>query len=164
LRPAGSLRGMASLLPTIRPAVESDAAAIRQLIAEAGINPRDLDWRRFLVADAGSGAIACAQVRVHGGGSRELASVAVTAAHRGQGLGRAISEAAIKRELVRPLYLYCEASNAAFWTKFGFREISGDAVPGDLQKALRVARVAVAIYSTVVRRRIRIVVMRRADR
>jgi hypothetical protein len=34
----------------LRAATASDAGAIRLLIFRVGINPRDLDWRRFLVA------------------------------------------------------------------------------------------------------------------
>ena len=56
--------------PLIRAATEADAEAIRDLIHTAELNPRDLDWRRFLVADDGGAVVACAQVRVHGRGTR----------------------------------------------------------------------------------------------
>jgi N-acetylglutamate synthase-like GNAT family acetyltransferase len=152
---------MASQPPRIRPATAADAPAIRRLIAEARLNPRDLDWRRFLVADDAAVVVACAQVRVHRLGSRELASVAVTPARQGNGIGRAISEAAIAREPARPLYLYTESRTVSFWQRFAFREIDGDAVPEDMRGSLRIARVATAAFSVVMRQRIRIVVMRR---
>ena len=108
---------VASQAPRIRAAVEADAPAIRALIRQAQLNPRDLDWRRFLVADEDGEVVACAQVRVHHGGTPELASVAVAQTQRGRGIGRAIAEAAIAREPVRPLYLYTESRTEAFWTE-----------------------------------------------
>lgn len=147
----------------IRPAARADGPAIRALISAARLNPRDLDWRRFLVADAAGEVAACAQVRVHRRGTRELASVAVVPARRGTGLGRRISEAAIDREPLRPLYLYTEARTEAFWARLGFSTIEGDAIPRDLRGPLRVARIATATFSLVTRQRHRIIVMRRLD-
>jgi N-acetylglutamate synthase-like GNAT family acetyltransferase len=147
----------------IRPALEADAPAIRRLVSEARLNPRDLDWRRFLVADAAGEVVACAQVRVHRRGTRELASVAVAPARRGTGIGRRISEAAIERETVRPLYLYTESRTEAFWARFGFSTIEGDAIPRDLRGSLRIARIATRIVSFVTRQSYRITVMRRLD-
>ena len=152
---------MTAALPQIRPAVAADAPEIRALVREARLNPRDLDWHRFLVAGDAGAVVACAQVRTHRRGARELASVAVARSHRGLGLGSAIAEATIEREAVRPLYLYSESRTEAFWAKLDFRTIEGDAVPPDLRGPLRIARVATAVYSIIVRRRLRIVVMRR---
>jgi N-acetylglutamate synthase-like GNAT family acetyltransferase len=155
---------VASQAPLIRAAAAADAPAIRGLIRQAQLNPLDLDWRRFLVADDHGEVVACSQVRVHGGGTRELASVAVAPSHRGRGLGRAIAEAAIAREPVRPLYLYTESRIEAFWTKFDFRPVEGEAIPRDLRASLRIARIATAVFSVVARARYRIVVMRREER
>lgn len=147
----------------IRPATEADAPAIKALISAARLNPRDLDWRRFLVADETGAVVACAQVRVHRAGSRELASVAVRADRRGSGIGRAISEAAIAREAVRPLHLYTESRTEAFWARLGFRVVDGDGVPRDMHGSLRIARVATRVMSLLARRSYRIVVMRRDE-
>jgi N-acetylglutamate synthase-like GNAT family acetyltransferase len=155
---------MASQALRIRKAVEADAPAIRALIRQAQLNPRDLDWRRFLVADEGGEVVACAQVRVHRGGARELASVAVARTQRGRGVGRAVAEAAITGEPVRPLYLYTESRTGAFWSKLAFRSIEGDEIPPDLRGSLRIARVATAVFSIVKREPYRIVVMRRDER
>ena len=151
------------MTPAIRPATAGDVPAIRALIREARLNPRDLAWRRFLVADDAGVVVACAQVRVHGRGSRELASVAVATSHRGHGLGRAIAEATIAREPFRPLYLYTESRTAAFWERLGFTAVEGDDVPLDMRAALRIGRLATAIYSVVVRQRLRIVALRREE-
>ena len=123
--------------PVIRPAAEADAEAIASIIEAADLNPRDLDWRRFLVAEDGGTVVACAQVRVHAGGTRELASVAVAEARQGEGLGRAISEAAIAREPTRPLYLYTSSSMAGYWQRFAFSTIDDAAIPEDLMAVVR---------------------------
>lgn len=149
--------------PPIREATEADADAIRGLIRAAQLNPRDLDWRRFLVADDGGSVVACAQIRVHGGGSRELASVAVDPRRQGEGIGRAISEAAIAREPVRPLYLYTESIRTEYWRKFAFREIDGDGIPRDMRVSVRAARIALAALSPLLGRRLRVVVMQRDE-
>jgi N-acetylglutamate synthase-like GNAT family acetyltransferase len=149
--------------PAIRPAVKADGAAIRALIRQAQLNPLDLDWRWFLFGDDRGAVVACAQVRPHSGGTRELASVAVAPSHRGRGLGRAIAEAAIAREPVRPLYLYTESRTVAFWERFGFRPVGGSSIPHDLRGALRIANMATAVFSLVMRERYRIVVMRRDE-
>ena len=149
--------------PVIRAATEADAAAITTLIHEAEINPRDLDWRRFLVADGGGDVVACAQVRVHKQGTRELASVAVRQSRRGEGIGRRISEAMIAREPVRPLFLYAEAANVPYWSKFAFVEVGDDDLPPDLRRTIKATRRLVGAYNLVTRHHYRIVVMRRDE-
>jgi len=149
--------------PQIRPATEADAGTIRSIIRQAQLNPRDLDWRRFIVADDGGQVVATAQVRHHAEGTRELASVAVRSDRQGEGIGRRISEAAIAREPGRPLYLYTEGRTVEYWGKFGFREIGDGEVPPDLFKAVRFARRLIGIYSAVFRKGYRIAVMRRDE-
>lgn len=147
----------------VRPATEADSDAIRSLIHEAGINPRDLNWRRFLVVDDNGEVVACAQVRVHKQGTRELASVAVLEARRGEGLGRRISEAAIAREPRRPLFLYAEADNVPYWSRFAFVEVDDDGLPPDIRRTIRATRRLLRAYNLVTRHHYRIVVMRRDE-
>lgn len=149
--------------PVIRAAVAGDADAIASIIAEAQLNPRDLDWRRFLVADDAGSLVACAQVRVHEGGSRELASVAVVPERQGEGLGRTISEAAIAGEPVRPLYLYTGSSAAAWWRRFAFREIEDEEIPEDLLAIVRFWRRVIRREAASSGERFTLVVMRRDD-
>ena len=71
---------------SIRSAQEAESAQIKALIHEVGINPTGLDWRRFLVAVDGLGrVIGCGQIKPHGSDILELASIAVSPEHRGQG-------------------------------------------------------------------------------
>jgi ribosomal protein S18 acetylase RimI-like enzyme len=76
---------------TLRPASAGDQAAIRRLVYQARINPRGLDWRRFVLAvDAGQRMVGCGQIKPHGDGSRELASIAVDPGWREGGVASAM--------------------------------------------------------------------------
>ena len=114
---------------TVRPALESESAQIKDLINLVGINPTGLDWERFLVAVNERGqVIACGQVKPHGGDIRELASIAVLPEHRGQGIARAVIEMLL-RENPRPLFLMCMSHNGPMYEKFGFQVIADEKMP-----------------------------------
>lgn len=114
---------------TLRPARESESAAIKDLIRLVGINPMDLDWRRFIIAvDAQNQIIATGQIKPHGKDIHELASIAVVPEYRGQGLARAIIEYLLK-DSPRPLYLTCRSKLEPFYEKFGFHAIPYEEMP-----------------------------------
>ncbi len=109
---------------SLRPATQADDAAIKALIRSAQINPMDLDWRRFLLAVTREGEmVGCGQVKPHSDGTRELASIAVRPAWRGQGIAHLIIERLLA-ESPRPLYLTCASRLGPFYEKFGFRVLS----------------------------------------
>ena len=73
---------------TLRQADSTDAGTIRQIISQAHINPTGLAWQRFILAiDEQGNTIACGQLKPHGDGSLELASIAVTPEWRGKRRG-----------------------------------------------------------------------------
>lgn len=112
-----------------RPALESESAQIKELIHLASVNPMGLDWRRFLVVVEGSGrVIGCGQVKPHGAGILELASIAVSPDYRGRGIARRIIEGLLANH-PRPLYLMCMEHNGPMYEKFGFRSIDYDEMP-----------------------------------
>ena len=75
----------------IRPARETESAQIKDLIHLVGINPMDLDWKRFVVAvNDRDEMIGCGQLKPHGKDILELASLAVYPEQQGKGVGRAI--------------------------------------------------------------------------
>ena len=121
-------------------AVESDFPAIKALIYAANINPMSLDWRRFRVAKsvAGNQFIGCGQLKPHGGGLMELASIATLPAWRSKGVASAIVQK-LMDEGPRPLYLTCRAEMGPFYEKFGFRPISGDALPTYYRRLSKIA-------------------------
>ena len=131
---------------TLRPAHEGDAAAIKHLIRSVGINPMDLDWKRFIVAvDEQDKVIATGQIKPHNKGTIwELASIAVVEEHRGEGLARAIIEHLLK-DSPRPLYLTCRSRLEPFYRKFGFQPLSYEEMPRFYQRLSKLAGVFITI-------------------
>jgi N-acetylglutamate synthase-like GNAT family acetyltransferase len=122
----------------LRPATAVDQPAIKQLIRDAGINPLGLHWSRFLVAvDNRDALIGCGQVKAHGDGSRELASIAVVPAWRGQEVARALIEALLAQH-GPPLWLTCMDRLVPFYARFGFSEVeSAEQMPPYFRRAAR---------------------------
>lgn len=140
----------------IRPAREAEAAQIHDLIHSVGINPMGLDWKRFVVAvDARDEMIGCGQLKPHGGGIVELASIAVYPEHRGKGIARTIIEYLIKKS-PRPLYLMCESKMGALYEKFGFHGIAYDEMPRYFQRLSKLA----GLVTTLAKREERLLVMK----
>ena len=126
---------------TLRAARADDFPAIRRLIHESNINPMGLDWRRFLLAvDANDALLGCGQLKPHGDGVVELASIAVEPAHRKQGIARAIIEQLLERA-PRPLYLICRAPLGPFYERWGFRALELDEMPAYFRRLARMARI-----------------------
>ncbi len=129
----------------LRTAVESDSPRIRALIHRVGINPMDLDWRRFVIAESpGSPFLGCGQLKQHQDGSFELASLAVEEAYRGQGVARAIVEHFLAHS-PRPLYLMCQPSLDPFYEKFGFQVIKLEEMPLYFRRILRLVKILVLL-------------------
>jgi N-acetylglutamate synthase-like GNAT family acetyltransferase len=112
----------------IRPAVARDDQIIKRIVRSARINPMDLNWRRFLVAEDDGQIIGVGQIRQHRDGSRELASIAVIPERERQGIASQIIRALIASEQ-GTLYLICRKPLETFYTRFGFRRASGDQLP-----------------------------------
>jgi len=123
----------------LRPARESESRQIADLIRLAGINPMDLDWKRFVLAvNERDEMIGCGQVKPHGADILELASIAVYPEYRNQGVARAIIEYLLKNS-PRPLYLTCVSPLGSFYEKFGFRAILRPEMPRYFQRLSRLA-------------------------
>jgi amino-acid N-acetyltransferase len=127
----------------LRAATASDAGAIRLLIFRVGINPRDLDWRRFLVAvDEAGKLIGCGQVKPHRDGSRELASIAVRPKWRKRGLASELIRR-LMAEAGPPLWLMCRGELAGFYRRFGFVSVEdAQAMPKYFRRVYRLATAA----------------------
>lgn len=126
-------------MTTIRPARETEAAQIRELIYLVGINPTGLDWKRFVVAvNDRDEMIGCGQLKPHSQEVLELASIAVYPEHQGKGVARAIIEYLLK-DSPRPLYLMCQSSLGPLYKKFGFRSIPYDEMPRYFQRISKLA-------------------------
>ena len=140
----------------IRPARETESAQIKNLIHLVGINPMDLDWKRFVVAvNDQDEMIGCGQLKPHGKDVLELASLAVYPEHQGKGVARAIIEYLLK-DSPRPLYLMCQSSLGTLYEKFGFRGISYDEMPRYFRRISKLA----GLVTTLARREERLLVMK----
>ena len=112
----------------LQAATAKQETAVKSLIRAVHINPLGLDWRRFVVAvDAHGAVIGCGQVKPHGDGSRELASIAVVPGWRRQGVARAIIQR-LQSEHAPPLWLTCVSTLTPFYAPFGFVEVRETAV------------------------------------
>jgi amino-acid N-acetyltransferase len=120
----------------LRPATAGDRRAIRSIVWAARINPLELDWRRFLVAEEAGRVVGVGQVKPLKDGSRELASIAVIPEVQGQGIGRAIVEALIARE-GGPLVLTCQAGLEPYYRRFGFERLPAGAASPALAARIR---------------------------
>jgi N-acetylglutamate synthase-like GNAT family acetyltransferase len=128
---------------SLRPAVETDAPRIRDLIHRVGINPMSLNWKRFVVAEAAGGEfIGCAQLKPHQDGSLELASLAVEEAYRQHGVARRLIEHLLAQS-PRPLYLMCRTELGPFYEKFGFHAVETKALPPYFKRVRRLVRIMV---------------------
>jgi N-acetylglutamate synthase-like GNAT family acetyltransferase len=140
----------------LRPARETESAQIKDLIHLVGINPMGLDWKHFIVAvNNQDEMIGCGQLKPHGKGILELASLAVYPEHRRTGVARALIEYLLKNS-PRPLYLMCESSLGPLYEKFGFRGISYEEMPRYFQRISRLA----GLITTLARREERLLVMK----
>ena len=103
---------------TLRPATEADSSSIKDLIHRVGINPMDLDWRRFVLAVDGSGKmLGCGQLKPHGKDVIELASIAVEPSHQHQGIARVIIEYLVARRAASALF------NLSFTARIVLRKV-----------------------------------------
>lgn len=119
----------------IRAAVAADQDAIRTMIGEAHLNPMQLHWQNFIVAEeTTSGRLAAVgQVKPHSDSSRELASIAVQPDRQGEGIAAAIIWSLLAREQ-GDLYLYCRCGLTKFYPRFGFTVIDGSELPRAMRR------------------------------
>jgi N-acetylglutamate synthase-like GNAT family acetyltransferase len=121
----------------LRPATEDDAAVIRKLVRIGQINPTGLKWQRFIVAESPEGqVIGCGQVKSHGGGSDELASLVVHPDWRGQGIARAIIEH-FSATHEGDIYLMCRSNLGPLYEKFGYKSVPPEEMPRYFQRIIR---------------------------
>ncbi|MFZ1769063.1 MAG: GNAT family N-acetyltransferase [Caldilinea sp.] len=142
----------------LRRATAADQPAITALIRQAGLNPLGLDWRRFIVADADGRVVGTGQVKLHGDGAREMASIAVTSERQGAGIGGAIV-ATIISLTPAPLYLYCADHNERYYLPFGFHPLTRAEMPRSLCRIYWIGNTLLHVIAFVTGKPRRLVVM-----
>jgi N-acetylglutamate synthase-like GNAT family acetyltransferase len=139
----------------IRPATSADQATIIRLIKEANLNRMGLKWPNFVVAEEDGAIVGLGQVKSHGDGSRELASIAVVPARQGQGIGSTIIKTLLAREQWVVLHLTCRRELGGYYERFGFRRLVAAEYPPYFRRLIPVINVIVRLFGT------QILVMRR---
>jgi len=116
---------------TIRSACAGDAATITALIRAEHLDPLNVHWQNFLVAEEAGRIIGIGQIKPYPSG-RELGSLAVLSDRRQSGVGGAIIHALIERER-GPLLLFCLAFREPYYAGFGFRRCGLRDLPGEFK-------------------------------
>jgi N-acetylglutamate synthase-like GNAT family acetyltransferase len=139
---------------TIRPATEADQPTVRRLIKAANLNPMSLHWPNFLMAEEDGAIVGLGQVKTHGDGSRELASIAVVPASQGQGIGSTIIKALLARER-GVLHLTCQRQLQGYYERFGFSRLEPAEFPPYFRRMIPIINLVARFVGT------QILVMRR---
>ncbi len=144
----------------IRSATGADQETIKKIVREAGINPLNLDWPRFLVADECGQIIGVGQVKPHSDGRRELASIAVIPERRGQGIGSALIEALLEQEN-GDLYLFCRPGLETYYRRFGFYKVEGNELGLSMGRMYKWGNLFMRVVSPFYSRRMGFIAMKR---
>ena len=145
----------------IRPARPEDQETIVSYIRQAKINPRNLHWENFLVAEENGRLIGMRQVKVHAQGTREVGSGFVLPEYRRQGISARLMNEILSREQ-DTLYLMCRDKRAPYYEQFGFRQVAVDQLPVDFHKEYRIGRFVTSLMSIFSKEKVRIIPMKRA--
>jgi N-acetylglutamate synthase-like GNAT family acetyltransferase len=113
-----------------------------------------LNWPNFMVAEDDGTIVAIGQVKTHGDGSRELASIAVIPARQSEGIGSAVIKTLLARES-GIVYLTCRRQLHGFYERFGFKRLEPSELPPYFKRLIPVINVVGRLF------RVQILVMRR---
>jgi amino-acid N-acetyltransferase len=124
---------------TIRPAQARDLPALLDLLERSRLPLDGLDGHvdTTLAATDGLRVIGCAALELYGGAAL-LRSVAVDAARRGEGLGQALTHAALalaRARGVKTVYLLTETAGG-FFPKLGFTKTTRDMVDPQVRQSV----------------------------
>ena len=145
---------------TIRPAVEADQPTIVAFIHQAKINPRNLHWEHFLIAEENGKIVGIRQVKIHKQGTREVASGFVLPEYRRQGISALLMNAILEREK-GPIFLMCRDKRTYYYEPFGFRQLKVNELPADFRKEYRIGRIVTSLLSMFSNDKVRVVPMKR---
>ena len=145
---------------SIRRALEADQTTIVSLIRQAKVNPRNLHWQNFLVAEENGQVVGIRQVKVHAQGTREVASGFVLPEYRRQGISARLMNELLARE-TGPLYTMVNQKRASYYEQFGFRQVDVNQLPSDFRKEYRLGRIITTLMSLFRKEKIRIVPLKR---
>jgi len=148
------------MVVTIRPARQEDQQTIVSLIRQAKLNPRNLHSEHFLVAEENGKIIGIRQVKVHVGGTREVASGYILPEYRHRGVSARLMNELLGREQ-GPLYSMVDEKWASYYEQFGFQRADLDELPPDFHKEYRIGRIITSLISLFRKDKIRIIPLKR---
>jgi len=144
----------------IRPAGPGDQQTIVSLIHLAKLNPRNLQWENFLVAEDNGKIVGVRQVKVHAQGTREVASGFVLPEYRNQGISALLMNELLARE-DGPLYSMIDQKWLRYYERFGFRKVAVDQLPSDFHKEYQIGRIITSLISVFRKDKLRIIPLKR---
>jgi N-acetylglutamate synthase-like GNAT family acetyltransferase len=145
---------------TIRSPGQSDQETIVSLIRQAKLNPRNLHWENFLVAEENGKVVGIRQVKVHAEGTREVASGFVLPEYRNQGISARLMRELLARES-GSLYSMVDQKWLPYYEQFGFRQVDVSQLPPDFRKEYRIGRTITSLISFFSKHKIRIIPLKR---
>ena len=145
---------------TIRPATQTDQPTIVSFIRQAKINPRNLRWEHFLIAEENGQIEGIRQVKVHAQGTREIASGFVLPEHRHRGISAQLMKEILAREK-GTLYLMCAKQWKKYYEQFGFRDAKLAELPSDFHSEYLIGKIITTLISMVTFRNLNIIPMKR---
>jgi N-acetylglutamate synthase-like GNAT family acetyltransferase len=146
---------------TVRKAAQQDQPAITALVRQARLNPSDLAWPRFMIAETDQEIVGVAQVRLHLDGAHELASLVVQPAVRGQGIATSLIDALLAEECSE-VYTLIDRRFRPHFERWGFRVVDPGQLPRSVSRTYRIGRAVTTVASLLRREPIRIVPLKRS--
>ena len=144
----------------IRPAMETDQSTIEKFIQQAKLNPRNLHWERFLIAEEDGKIVGVRQVKIYKPGTHEVASGFVLPEYRRQGISAQLMNALLARE-TGPLYTMVNEKRSQYYEQFGFRRVKVSQLPSDFRQEYLLGRIITTLLSLFSKERVRIVPLKR---
>ena len=123
----------------MRPAAPRDLQSVLSLLAAAGLTVDGVEehFRSFWVAEVGDAVVGAVGLERYGRYAL-LRSLVVSAAHRGRGLGQALTRRALDEAAVgdySDVYLLTETAEE-FFPRFGFAPVDRERVPDAVRQSV----------------------------
>lgn len=144
----------------IRAATQADQSTIVSLIRQAKINPRNLHWEHFLIAEEDRQIVGLRQVKVHAQGTREVASGFVLPEYQHRGISALLMNEILSREK-GTLYLMCAKRWKKYYEQFGFRDAKLAELPSDFHREYLIGKIMTTLISIFILHNLNIIPMKR---
>jgi len=156
LCPSGKREDNRDVQIRVRRARAEDQPAISALVRRARLNPANLRWDGFVIAEHDRRVVGVAQLRRHVDGATELSSLVVEPDVRRQGVARRMVDALLADER-GPVYTLIDRRFVQHFTRWGFAPVDPSQLPRSMSRGYRIGRVVTAVGSVLLRQRIRLV-------